>query len=265
MKKRLFLICIFLALALTLPLLSRRSHRPDPPLPAVTPAPAAAQTLPATAAIIAPVLHHANAAVSRPTPENTAATAAKPPVQDKILQPAMAARDPDTLPGLYASSNTAAKELPDDFLEQTEATLAKEDTTLRKNEVLQEKIIDPEERKAVEAWQKQEIKRREDVQEKNFAEYATALENQVVGAWKTGKVATVTFFKDGTGETRSLKEESKEETLLSNFYFRYTMNNNILKIIPILTAGSKRRITCHFVVKKTGQELLIGPYRYRAQ
>jgi hypothetical protein len=36
-------------------------------------------------------------------------------------------------------------------------------------------------------------------------------------------------------------------------------------VIPILTEGSKRRIACHFVVKRTEQELVIGPYHYRPE
>jgi hypothetical protein len=258
MKKSLWLALLLLVLCgLSVYFLTARHPAVKPPVSPVPPLPpkefAVKDTLP-------------NPAIARQAeqPAQKPRTMPRPaPVpKEKPATPAVAA--PDTTPRLYAAT-PAAQDTNDDFLNQTAASLEKEDTTLQKNEVLKEQIVDPEEKKAVEAWQQQEIQRREEIKEKNWAEYATSLDNKVIGSWKMGKLTRVTFYKDGTGETRSFQEEYKEETLLGNFYFRYTLTGNILKVMPILTQGSRRRITCHFVVKRTNQELVIGPYHYKPE
>jgi hypothetical protein len=127
---------------------------------------------------------------------------------------------------------------------------------------LEEQIATEEEKVIVQTWQQSTIEKQESKKNQDWAGYHKSLENRISGLWQMGDSGAIAFYKDGTGQVSFIRDDKREQTLTGNFFFRYTIEGNLVQIIPILTKSSNRKITANFVVKLDGNKLQVGPYSY---
>jgi len=127
---------------------------------------------------------------------------------------------------------------------------------------LEEQIATFEEKIVVQTWQQTTIEKQEKKKSEDWAGYHQSVENKISGLWQMGDSGAIAFYKDGTGQVSFIRDDKKEQTLTGNFFFRYSVEGNIVEIIPILTKNSNRRITANFVIKVDGNKLFVGPYSY---
>jgi hypothetical protein len=127
---------------------------------------------------------------------------------------------------------------------------------------LEEQIATEEEKVVVQTWQLTTIEKQESKKNQDWAGYHQSLENRISGLWQMGDSGAIAFYKDGTGQVSFIRDDKREQTLTGNFFFRYTIEGNLVQIIPIITKSSNRKITANFVVKLDGSKLQVGPYSY---
>jgi hypothetical protein len=144
------------------------------------------------------------------------------------------------------------------------AKMEKADARLAVNVPLSAQIATEEEKKVVTQWQQTKIVEHEESKQKDFAHYFNSLNYRVIGKWAMGDSGSIVLYKDGTGEVKFKNDDKKEETLRGNFFFRYSISGNIINLIPILTKESRRRITCHYILKLKDNGITIGSFHYKS-
>ncbi len=138
-------------------------------------------------------------------------------------------------------------------------------TTARANTIpdLDDQIETEDEKSVVREWQKTTIEKTEQKKSTNWAGFHKSPESKIIGLWQMGDSGAIAFYKDGTGQVSFVRDDQREQTLTGNFFFRYSIDGNLVQLIPILTKESKRKITANYIVKLSDKILQVGPYQYK--